>query len=142
MNIRESKLKRRAIVAINFISLIATIILAVLGELSGWNIPIIVGFWLSIAVTLSTFFMVHIGTGLWSLVHAKAERLDEREMQSALGSLRYAYGIFAIIALITLLSAVLFGLGSQALRLVIFWALLYLAHTLPSAVLAWKEHRI
>ena len=51
----------------------------------------------------STFIPLHIRTGLWRLVHAKVEKLDEREIQQNLESLRYSYVIFAISSLLIIL---------------------------------------
>ena len=142
MSVSESKPKRRLWIIINHILLLATLISAFAGETAGWGIWIKICFWLSVAAGLAVFYSLHFRTGLWRLAHAKADTLDEREIQLTLGALRYAYGLFSVIALLTILAMVVFGFGSQILRLVIFWVLLYLAHTLPSSVIAWTENRV
>ena len=142
MGISESISKRRTGIAINYGFLLTTILFALAGEAFGWTVWIKVCFWLSVIVGLATFLSVHVMTGLWRLVHTKVDTLDEREIQLTLGSLRYAYGFFSVTALLAILFMAVFGFGSQNLRLVVFWVLLYLAHTLPSSVIAWTERRV
>jgi hypothetical protein len=83
-----------------------------------------------------------VSTGLWRLVHAGEDEIDEREMQLTLGSLKYAYAIFAITVLMGLLLLAVFGYGSQPFRLTLFWAMVYLAHTLPSSIIAWSQPKV
>ncbi len=129
-------------ITINYGFLLSILLFACAGEAFGWTVWVKVCFWLSVIAGLLTFFTVHVMTGLWRLVHAKVDTLDEREIQLTLGSLRYAYGFFSVTALLAILVMAVFGFGSQTLRLVVFWVLLYLAHTLPSSVIAWTERRV
>jgi hypothetical protein len=142
MGMRESKSKRRAAVAINYCFLLVTLILGLVGYLHGWAAGVRVSFWLSVLIVLVTFFPVHVGTGLWRLAHTRVDRLDEREVQQTLEVLRYAYAVFTVVSLLVVLASVVFGGGNQILSLVVFWILLYLAHTLPSSVLAWRLTRV
>ena len=96
---------------------------------------------LAIAV-IATFIPLHVRTGLWRLAHAKVDALDEREMQQNLQSLRHAYLVFAIASLVIILTLVVFGPGGQTQQLAVFWILFYLAHTLPSSILAWTVCRV
>jgi len=79
---------------------------------------------------------------LWRLAHAKLETLDEREIQQNLQSLRHAYAVFTIASLLIILILVVFGWGGQTRQLAVFWVLFYLAHTLPSSILAWTVNRV
>lgn len=133
--------KRRWGVVVNYIFLLLILILSMEGYLFGWSIVTKIGFWLSIIIVIATFFPVHVQTGLWRLAHARADVLDEREIQQNLGSLRHAYVAFSIICLLIFLALVFFQPG-QIQSLVIFWVLLYLAHTLPSSILAWTATRV
>jgi len=129
-------------VALNYALLVLTLALSIEGYLFGWSTLTKVGFWISAILVVATFVPVHIKTGLWRLAHAKADALDEREAQQTLQSLRCAYVIFSIAALLIILSLVFLDLGGQTEQLVVFWVLLYLAHTLPSSILAWTSPRV
>jgi len=142
MGVSKSLLKRRVGAVVNYGFLLITLLLGLAGHLFGWSVATKVGFWLSVVFVIVTFFPIHVRTGLWRLAHAKVDTLDEREIQLTLGSLRYAYSLFSIFALLVILVMAVFGFGSQALRLVVFWVLLYLAHTLPSSILAWTMTRV
>jgi hypothetical protein len=137
MSLFESKSKRRGAVVLNYGFLLLTLLLSLASIFFGWKTVITVCFSLSVIGVLSSFYPLHIQTGLWRLAHSKMERLDEREIRQTLESLRYAYIVFSITALVLLLALIIFELSSQVLKLVIFWILVYLAHTLPSSVLAW-----
>ena len=133
----ESQSGRRIGIVINYILLLAILFLSTSAHWLGWSTAIKIGFWLSVILVILTFFPIHIRTGLWRLVHTSAEGLDEREIQQNLESVRRAYVIFSIISLLIILALVIFDFADQTERLVLFWVLLYLAHTLPSSILAW-----
>ena len=71
------------------------------------------------------------------MVHTSLKNLDEREMQVVLNALRYAYSIFAIICLIIIYA---FAIAEyQPIDVLLAGGLLYLAHTLPAAIVDWNE---
>jgi hypothetical protein len=142
MGVSESQSKRRAGVILNYSLLFLTLLLSLGGQLFGWTIGVKIGFWLAVVLVLITFVSVHLRTGLWRLAHTKVRRLDERELHQTLESLRHAYVVFTIVSLLVVLGFVVTGLGDQTQQLVMFWILLYLAHTLPSSVLAWTMPRV
>ena len=142
MALSQSISRRRLVVVINYGFLLLSLLLSLAGHSFGFTSAIIVCFWMSVVVVLVTFYPLHIRTGLWGLAHAKVDRMDEREIQQTLGALRHAYVVFSIFTLIVVLIAVILDLGGQSLQLVIFWVLLYLAHTLPSSILAWTATRV
>jgi hypothetical protein len=142
MGLSESVSKRRSVAVINHGFLFLSLLLSMVGHYSGWTSATIVCFWMSVVVALGTFYPLHIRTGFWRLAHAKLNRMDEREIQQALEALRHAYVLFAISALLVILSSVVLGLSDNTHQLVVFWVLLYLAHTLPSSILAWTVTRV
>ena len=137
MGLSESISKRRMVVVINYCFLLLTLLVSFWGYSLGWTSLTIACFWVSVVIVLVTFYPVHIRTGLWRLAHTKIEKLDEREIQQTLQSLRHAYVIFSIVTLAIILSVVILNQYDQTFQLVLFWVLLYLAHSLPSSVLAW-----
>ena len=142
MSLSKSKSKRRMWIILNYGFLLTSVLFALIGENFGWSLLVKISFWVSVAICLLTLRSVHFKTGLWKLVHAKVDTLDEREIQLILGSLRYAYTLFSIIALSAVLCMIVFEMESAIMQFVIFWALLYLAHTLPSSIIGWTEYRI
>jgi len=99
---------------------------------------------------------VHIKTNLWRLVHTKYENLDERQIQVTHQSLRHSYGIFTVLILSVMFCIALLRVApiqclltgssdavpDDSMLMVIFAGLLYLAHTLPSSVIAWTEREV
>jgi hypothetical protein len=142
MERNQSIQRRRSGVIVNYAFLSLVLILSFEGYWLGWSLATKIGFWLSVALVIVTFFPLHMRTGLWHLAHAKADELDEREIQQAHEAVRYSYAIFTVVSLSIILVLVIFGLGGQTERLTVFWVLLYLAHTLPSSILAWTSYRV
>jgi hypothetical protein len=133
---------RRIGVLINYAALSFILLFGVFSGSSGWTDAFRLAFWVAVLAVLITFLPLHLRTGLWRLAHARADTLDERELQQNLNSLRYAYLGFSIASLLVLLTLILLEGAGQIQMLIVFWALLYLAHTLPSAVLAWRLTRV
>jgi ABC-type Fe3+ transport system permease subunit len=127
---------------INYAALVMFLLLFSAGERSGWTGLVIGATLVSLALALISFVIVHIKTRLWKLVHTKEDRLDERQIQVTHYSLRYAYGIFSVISLAVLLVLALLAGRSDSVLIMVFACLLYLAHTLPSAILAWTEKEV
>ena len=142
MSLSTSLSKRRIAVIINYGFLFMTLLLSQTGQLFEWSIWTKVCFCLLTISVIATYFPLHVRTGLWRLGHAKIDILDEREVQQNLKSLRHAYIIFTIASLLIILTLVVFGSGSQTQQLALFWVLFYLAHTLPSSILAWTMSHV
>ena len=62
--------------------------------------------------------------------------MDEREIALTSKSLRYAYGIFAVVILILLLSL---AITDTPIDVVLVASLILFAHILPASVIAWTE---
>lgn len=141
MELKRSKPRRRAVVVLNYAAVIAILVLFAFGQYRDWNTSLVVAVIAIAAVALMSFLMLHVKTHLWWLVHTKAENLDERQIQLTHESLRYSYGIFAIITLLVLLYLGIMH-REDSMLMVVFASLLYLAHTLPASVIAWIEKEV
>lgn len=142
-----SKSARRAGVVINYGCLVAVIAMFYVGKHDGWSMALSVGSAAVLLGVLVSFIIIHIKTKLWELVHTKHDNLDERQIQVTHESLRYSYSIFTIIILVALLAIALTSGRSNlftdhSMLMVIFAGLLYLAHTLPSSIIAWTEKEV
>jgi len=137
-----SKTKRRLGVIVNYLSLIIVVILFYIVKIAGWHDLMIAGIIAALLLTVITFITVHVKTGLWKFVHTKIEQLDEREIQVTHESLRYSYSILSVILLVIIFIMSLVVTGKDVLGPVLPTSLIYIAHTLPSSVIAWTERDV
>ena len=138
-----SILNRKSGVVINYLSLFWFVLLFYSGEhITGWSGLIITSTLISLLITIFTFVTVHVKSGLWKLIHSKIEKLDEREIYVTHESLRYSYAIISVFLLIVIFAMALTSMGKEALGPVLPTSLIYFAHTLPSAVIAWKDKEL
>jgi len=137
-----SRSNRRIWVLINYLCIALLVMSFYFGKAMGMTAVIIAGLVFSVVVGVISFSLVHIGSGLWKLTHSKSEKLDERQILVTHEALRYSYSIFAVISLLVLLSLALLEGKYDITLIVIFASLLYLAHTLPSSILAWTEQEV
>ena len=147
MNHETSRAKRRSWVIVNYLCLLIMnmcfYFMSQRSDMTQW--VDVVGIAALIVVVIS-FIRAHTKTGLWKLVHAKTDTLDERQLQITHNALSQSYSWFTVICLlIMLVHAVLYRLV-PGLNLVItvplVGSLIYLAHTLPGSVLAWTETEV
>lgn len=100
----------------------------------------------SLFVVAATFFMLHWQSGLWRLTHSRSDALDERQLEITRDALRHSYAWFSVIVLVIVLAhSVVYRLVSGmdfAISVPLAGSLIYLAHTLPSSVLAWTEKEV
>lgn len=136
------KSNRRIAVVINYSCVILFLVFFYSGSYFGWSLPVVIGTVAAAVAVLTSFVLLHIRTRLWKLVHTKIEDLDERQVQVTHESLRQSYGIFSVLSLIVLMCIALLGGGRDSILMIIFAGLLYLAHTLPSSIIAWKEKEV
>ncbi len=137
-----SKPKRRLLAIINYFCLLLLIALFYFGKYYGWNFMIFSGLAVVLIINLATFRILHLKTLLWKQVHSKSEHLDERQMQRTLESVKLSYIIFTIISLLVIFSISLMAGKHDSMIMLIYVSLLYLAHTLPSSILAWTEKEV
>ncbi|UCD16483.1 MAG: hypothetical protein JSV44_08435 [Candidatus Zixiibacteriota bacterium] len=137
---------RRAGVVLNYFSLLVLLFCFYLGKSNGFNLPVVLIGLGALGAIIASFIVVHMRTRLWHLTHAHSDMLDEREIQIAHHSLRFSYGLFTVICLALLIVNEFlreYGAGYGRTPLMpIIGALIYLAHTLPSSVLAWTETEV
>jgi uncharacterized membrane protein len=142
MAIETSKSTRRLLVVVNYVCVVLFLALYAVGKYLGWGLAVVVALAAVAAILLVSFILAHIKTRLWRLAHAKAENLDERQIQVTHESLRHSYTIFTIISLVILLIVAVVSGGDDSMLILIFAGLLYLAHTLPSSIIAWTEREV
>ena len=137
MKNQNSITQNRVWIILNYLSLVAGMLLFYAVKI--YHLPLsFLMFEIGIfAIFLFSLFKAFIQTKFKKLVHAKSKNLDEREMQVVLNALRYAYGIFAIICLVIIYA---FAVAEyHPIDVVLAGGLLYLAHTLPAAIIGWNE---
>ena len=137
-----SKPTRRLLIAVNYLCVVLLLVLYAVGKYLGWSLPVAIALTAVVVILLVSFVLAHIKTRLWRLAHTKAENLDERQIQVTHESLRYSYGIFTVISLAILLIIAVMSGGDDSMLILIFASLLYLAHTLPSSIIAWTEREV
>ena len=140
MNADSTRSTRRVLVIINNACLAAVFILWDVGVKSGWNEFIAAGAVSAFFIVALTFIILHVRSGLWKLTHANVQKLDEREIHLTHEALRHSYGIFTITCLAIIYFNILADLRS--IDVVGAACMLYLAHTLPGSVIAWKEKNV
>jgi uncharacterized membrane protein len=133
---------RRIGILVNYMAIVGVGVLFYFGKYHGWSLPIAAGLLACVAVVAVGFLFLHARTRRWHFTHKNMEELDEREAQVVLESLRHAYEIFTVTCIV-----LLFGLGLMAGRndsmlTLICVCMIYLAHTLPSSVIAWTSRRV
>ena len=97
---------------------------------------------ISIVIVGITFRSAHWKTGIWKLTHSKSKDLDERELSLTHWALSKSYGWFAVICLVIMFAMSLIGrmniCPQYTVSLPLVGSLIYLAHTLPGSMIAWK----
>jgi len=139
MKYQESRKQNRVWILLNYLSLIAAMVFFYTGKYFQWPISSIIFGIGSVAIFLITFLRFFIKTKYWKMVHTSYKNLDEREMQVVLNALRYAYSIFTIVCLVIIYA---FAIAEyHPIDVLLAGGLLYLAHTLPAAIVAWNEKK-
>ena len=135
---------RRVGVALNYLSILLALAFFYMGKHGGWDVPLVIGEVAALATAAGTFVVFHFRSRLWKLIHAPIRELDERELQLTDKSLRYAYSIYSITCLL-ILAYCFYGLAEGrdlAMGALVLACLIYLAHTLPAAIIAWMAKAV
>jgi hypothetical protein len=136
-----TKSERRVGVVLNYICVAAIAFLVHIGSVYGWDVRVrLAGIFAALGLGIATFIRVYWRTRLWQLAHSSFVKLDERQVQIVYESLRYSYMIFTILCLVVVYINAVVERGH--VPILVAAAILYLAHTLPVAVLAWKEKEV
>jgi uncharacterized Tic20 family protein len=130
---------RRVFVLLNLVSL--ALIPAVFLRLQAqYSVMLLIA---QIAVTLlclGTCIPLYGSSGIWKLTHCRSDALDERQLKVVHQAMQLSYAIFTVVALLLIYAAVL--VSSRVMHAITAASLLYLAHTLPGAILAWSQKEI
>ncbi len=132
-----SRQTRRLWVIINYLSIIFLLSFFYTGKYLNWTVFVFIGEAASLLLFVFSFIKGFIKTHLWRMSHTSTKNLDERQLQVLLNSLKYSYTIFTIITLIIIYGFAVAELGP--IDVVIAGCLLYVSHTLPAAIIGWKE---
>jgi hypothetical protein len=133
-----SRPQRRANVIVNYLSVALLAFVVDMRGLLGWgSMPVLIVACAAVVLGLATFIRGFWRTRLWSMTHTGFKGLDERQVQIVYESLRVSYSLFAIVCLMILYANALVERGH--IPILLAGAVLYLAHTLPAAVVAWTE---
>jgi hypothetical protein len=140
--VREiSRTERRAGVILNYLGVgLIALVVDMRGSLGWGTTPVIIVVCAATVLGLVTFIRVFWRTHLWKMTHAGFTHLDERQVQVVYESLRNSYSIFAIVCLAILYINAVIAKGH--IPILVAAAVLYVAHTLPAAVVAWTEKEI
>ncbi len=142
MSLENSQSKRKAWVIITYGSVIATLLLFYFGQQGGWPLSLGILTMVSLVLVGMSLLWLHIRTRLWQLVHMSFDELDERQAQVVHNALRHSYAIFSVTVLAVIFYAAFAYRGNTSLAMLVLGALLHLAHTLPSSVIAWTEREV
>jgi hypothetical protein len=128
-------------VILNYLS-VAVVALAVdVGRFFGWStLPVILILSGAVVLGIITFMRVFWRTRLWKVTHAGFGALDERQIQVVYESLRTSYWIFTVVCVVILYVNSVMEKGHVSV--LVAGSVLYLAHTLPAAVVAWTEKEV
>ena len=136
-----SKSDRRTSVILNYLSVAAIAIVVDMRDVLGWGaVPVLLVACVALALGLVTFMRVFWRTRLWKITHSGFKRLDERQIQVVYGAIRNSYWVFTIVCLAILYANAVAEKGN--IPVLVAGSMLYLAHTLPAAVVAWTEKEV
>jgi len=134
------KKKNLTAVVINYVSLILMLVIFYAVLWFGLNKIFIIVEVLPLLAIIISFNFAFKRSGLWKLIHRSQKTLDERELQIVHKAIKNSYTIFVIISLaLIILFAVAEG---RPIDMLLATSLIYLAHTLPAAVIAFSEEEI
>jgi len=131
------KKSRRSSVILNYLSIILILIIFYLVKLLGISKIYLLFEIIPMVVLIMSFKSAFLNTNFWKMTHTSSKKLDERELQVVYKATTFSYTIFTILCLIIIYTFHLTGIGS--IDVVLAAALLYFAHTLPAAIIAFTE---
>ncbi len=130
----------KSAVVINYVSLILMLVIFYAVHWLGLNKIFIIVETIPLIVIIISFNFAFKRSGLWRLVHRSQKKLDERELQLVHKAVKYSYAMFVIISLALIL---LFAIAEgRPIDMLLATSLIYLAHTLPAAVIAFSGEEI
>jgi len=136
----KNVIRQRLNLVINYLSIILILVIFYViknSEISRFYLLLEI---MPVILVIVSFSKVFGKTGFWKLAHPHKDELDERELLLVYKATSMSYGIFSSVALIVIYCYALFLKGP--IDVVLAAALLYVAHTLPAAILACKSRLI
>ncbi|MBE9510595.1 MAG: hypothetical protein IMY71_06945 [Bacteroidetes bacterium] len=134
MKTSYSKKRIRTGVVINYFGLAGSVVIWEFCSNSHWSNTMIIAGIVSFILLLSSLILTYFTTRIWQFNHMPVSKLDERELQITSHSLRYAYGIFTVIAVVTFY---LYSLAELQVSVILAGGMLYFSHILPASIIAW-----
>jgi hypothetical protein len=135
-----SKSARRGWIILNYVSLLLFVLSFYLSKSLKVPLVFFTGGGASLFLIIIAYLQVFYKTKLWKMSHSGLEGMDERQAQVYLNAMRIAYSVFTVVAIVIIY---LFSIIEHASRAVVVGAaMLYLAHSLPAAVVGWTEKEI
>jgi len=131
------KKSRRSSVILNYLSIILILIIFYLVKLLGISKIYLLFEIIPIVILIITFKSAFLNTNFWKMTHTSSKKLDERELQVVYKATTFSYTIFTVACLVIIYSFNLTGIGS--IDVVLAASLLYFAHTLPAAIIAFTQ---
>jgi hypothetical protein len=128
---------QRFLVLVNYGALLIGLFLVGIGRHLGWDPTLVALIAVALVAFLLTFVRIHIATGYWELIHTRSSQLNEADLRTARSGLASGFVWFIVLAALYIYFTVF--VTFNRLNVPDLLILLYMADTLPSAVLAWRE---
>ena len=136
----STKKSRRIGVIINYLSIVLMLAIFYIVRLGCLNKAFIALEIIPLILVIISFRNAFGKTSLWTITHASFKKLDEREVQMIYKATSISYSLFVIITLIIIYTFIFIGMGN--IDVLLAAGLLYIAHTLPAAIIAWNEKEV
>jgi hypothetical protein len=147
MNHRNPLFKQRFYVLLNYSICILMFVWLSAATGNSNKLPWLLAMLLSLVVGGFSFYIIHIKSDIWKLTHKRTAQLDERELKLTQEALSKSYSLFTLICLLAFYLILLaykdplnYSFASFKSQLALFaFLMIYVAHTLPGAFIAWKN---
>ena len=133
----KNVIKQRLNLVLNYLSLLIILVIFYAIKNSDISRSFLLLEIVPIVLLVWSFINVFSKTGFWKLAHPHKSELDERELLLVYKATSMSYGIFSTVTLLVIYCYAIFLKGP--IDVVLAAALLYIAHTLPAAILACKK---
>lgn len=137
---KSTKKSRRTGVIINYLSIVLMLAIFYVVRLGCLNKAFIALEIIPLILIIISFRYAFGKTNLWKITHASFKKLDEREVQMVYKATSISYSLFVIITLVIIYTFIFIGMGN--IDVLLAAGLLYIAHTLPAAIIAWNEKEV
>ena len=132
--------RRRISVIINYFSILLILTIFYIIKLGLLNKAFLTLEIIPLITIIISFRNAFGKTNLWKMTHSSFKNLDEREVQVVYKATSISYSLFVIITLVIIYTFILIGMGN--IDALLAAGFLYVAHTLPAAIIAWNEKEV